>query len=296
MRYLSMLSVAAVLAAAGCGYAPAEDQAVQPGEPVKTAAVAPGCCDCCEVNKAELLCAAVADDDKNWGTIKGKVVFAGDKLPDPVELKVDKDQGHCLEKGKLFSDEWVVNKENNGIKWVFVWLAPEPGGAVKTLPIHPSLKEVKDKKVVIDQPCCMFTPHALALRQGQVLVAKNTSPVAHNVNAAGHPSKNPARNIIIPSKGDLEFDGFQADEWPITVQCNIHGWMKAFVRVFDHPYFAVTDADGNFEIPKAPAGEWRLRIWHDSGWRGGAQGKAGEKVTVKGGGTTDLGKLDMKPN
>lgn len=292
MRVLSLL---ALLAVVGCGDGTADEQAAPPVEPKTPMVAAPACC-CDGVNSATVLCAAVADDDKNWGTIKGRIVFAGDKLPDPAEVKVDKDQAHCLEKGKIFSDEWVVNKENKGVKWVFVWLAPEPGGTVKKLPIHPSLKEPKDQKVEIDQPHCMFIPHSLALREGQVLVGKNSSPIAHNMNVAGHPTKNPARNIIIPPKATQEFDGLQADDWPVSVQCNIHGWMKAWVRVFDHPYFAVTDADGNFEIKNAPAGEWRLRSWHDSGWRGGAAGKAGDKITVKGGTTTDLGKLDIKPN
>ncbi len=294
MRVLSLL---ALLAVVGCGFVPADEHTANPVLPVKPTAAASAAC-CCGDDSATEPVAAVADDknDKDWGTIKGRIVFAGDKLPEQVEVKVDKDQAHCLQNGKLFSDEWVVNKENKGVKWVFVWLAPEPGGAVKTLPIHPSLKEVKDKKVEIDQPCCMFIPHSLAIREGQVLVGKNSSPIAHNMNVAGHPTKNPARNIIIPAKGSVDFDGLQADDFPVSVQCNIHGWMKAYVRVFDHPYFAVTDADGNFEIKNAPAGEWRLRSWHDSGWRGGAAGKAGDKITVKGGTTTDLGKLDIKPN
>lgn len=237
-----------------------------------------------------------ADDDKNWGTIKGQIVWAGDKLPEAVELKVDKDQAHCLEKGKLFGEEWVVNKDNKGIRWVFVWLAPEPGSDKKDIPIHPSLKEIKDKKVEVDQPCCQFIPHAMGMREGQVLVAKNSSPVTHNVNYSGHPLRNPGKNIVVAPKSSLDIEELKADDFPVSVACNIHGWMKAYVRVFNHPYFAVTDANGAFEIKNAPAGDWRLRIWHDSGWRGGAAGKAGEKITVKGGGVTDLGKLDMKAN
>ena len=239
--------------------------------------------------------AAQAAPDKDWGAIKGRIVFAGDKLPVPGQLKVDKDPNHCLAKGNLFSEEWVVNKENKGVRWVFVWLAPDPAGEVKKLPIHPALKAPKEKKVEIDQPCCMFVPHALAMREGQILVGKNSSPIPHNMYVFGHPLKNPAQNPIIPSGGSYEFK-LQTDDWPVTIQCSIHGWMNARVRVFDHPYYAVTDADGNFEIKQAPPGEWRLIVWHDSGWRGGAKGKTGEKITVKGGAVTDLGKLDLKPN
>ena len=60
-----------------------------------------------------------ADDEKDWSTIKGRIVFDGDKVPEPEELKIDKDQGHCLEKGKLFNETWVVNKNNKGVRWVF---------------------------------------------------------------------------------------------------------------------------------------------------------------------------------
>ena len=60
-----------------------------------------------------------------------------------------------------------------------------------------------------------------------------------------------------------------ADRLPIKIECNIHPWMNGWVRVFDHPYFAVTDADGNFELKNAPAGNYRLMVWHgQGGWRG----------------------------
>lgn len=236
-----------------------------------------------------------AQNAQDWGTIKGKLIWAGDKLPDQVELKIDKDQAHCLEKGKLYNEEWVVDKDSKGVKWVFVWLSPEPGSD-KKLPIHPSLKDVKDKEVSIDQPCCQFVPHALGMREGQTLIAKNSSPVGHNVNYTGHPLRNPGKNLAVGAKSDIKIDGLKADErFPVSVACNIHGWMKAYVRVFDHPYFAVTDKDGNFEIKDAPAGEWRLKVWHETGWRGGAPGKDGDKINVKGGMTTDLGKVEIKP-
>lgn len=292
MRYLSSVVLAALcgLATVGCNYCcPTDAPAAASTE---TAAAKADECSCCSV-----LAEAAADPaDKDWGTIKGKIVYAGDKLPETVELKVDKDQQHCLEKGKLFGEEWVVNKDNKGIRWVFVWLSPDPTAAKKEVPIHPSLKEIKDKKVTLDQPCCAFEPHALAVREGQVVVAKNSSPIAHNFNYAGHPLVNQGKNQLMPPKSEFEIDNLRADEkFPVSVSCNIHGWMKAYVRVFNHPYFAVTNENGEFEIKNAPAGDWRLKVWHDSGWRGGATGRDGEKITVKGGAVTDLGKLEMKP-
>src|SRR4029077_12719740 len=172
----------------------------------------------------------------------------------------------------ILSEDWVVNKENKGVRWTFVWLAPEPGGAAK-LPIHPTLKDIQNKEVEIDQPHCAFVPHCLAMRQGQVLVVKNSSAIALNVNWAGHPLKNLGGNQIIPAQGSLRLEGLKADRLPLTIKCNIHQWMKARLGVFDHPYFAVTDENGNFEIKLAPAGTYRLKVYHDAGgWRGGTEG------------------------
>lgn len=235
---------------------------------------------------------ATAADKNEWGTVKGHVVFGGDKVPEPQPLSVSKDQDHCLAKGPLHSEEWVINKSNKGVRWVFVWLAPEPKG--EALKIHPSLKEPKDKEAVMDQPCCQFVPHALALREGQTLITKNSAPVAHNTHWTGHPLKNPGGNVIVPAKGSYTITDLKADRFPVVVSCDIHGWMKAYVRVFDHPYYAVTDADGKFEIKNAPAGTYRLVVWHDSGWGPGM--KEGTPITIKGGAETDAGtiKLDAK--
>ena len=232
-----------------------------------------------------------AQNAAGWGDIKGKIVWPGD-VPAPKELNVDKDQQHCLEKGKLFNEEWVIHKDSKGIKHAFVWLTP---GAGKELPIHADLKEIKVKEVEIDQPCCAFVPHALAMREGQILIAKNSSPIPHNFNYSGFPTKNPGKNFLMAAGSKQPLDNLKADEkFPVSVSCNIHGWMKAYVRVFDHPYYAVTDADGNFEIKQAPAGNWKLKIWHDAGWLGGAAGKDGRDVEIKPGGTTDLGKVEWK--
>jgi hypothetical protein len=234
--------------------------------------------------------ASAADDDKNWGTIKGRIVWEGDKLPVPEELKVDKDQKHCLEKGKLFSEEFVVNKDNKGLRWVLIWLTPETGA--KPLAIHPSLKEIKQKEVVMDQPCCAFVPHVVAMREGQDFIAKNSSPISHNFHIVPASAANAEQNVLIAAGNQQKFE-LRAQSRPIFVKCDIHGWMKGYVGVFAHPYFAVTDADGNFEIKQAPAGACQMVLFKEV-WYGGSQKDAVRKLTIKGGETTDLGKIAWK--
>lgn len=234
--------------------------------------------------------APAAEDDKNWGSLKGRIVWEGDKLPDPEELKVDKDQKHCLEKGKLYSEEWVVNKDNKGLRWVLIWLVPSAVG--KPLAIHPSLKEIKQKEAVMDQPCCAFVPHVVAMREGQDFIAKNSSPISHNFHIVPATANNAEQNLLIAAGSQQKFE-LRAQGRPIFVKCDIHGWMKGYIGVFAHPYFAVTDADGNFEIKLAPAGDCQMVLFKEV-WYGGSQKDATRKVTIKGGATTELGKIAWK--
>jgi hypothetical protein len=234
---------------------------------------------------------AQKEDDK-WGTLKGRVVWGGDKIPPREFVKIDKDEKHCKEDGPIPREDWVINAKNKGVRWVFVWLKPEEGA---NLPVHPKLEKIAVKEVVMDQPCCKFIPHGLGMREGQVLLAKNSSPVTHNYRVVGHPNYNKGENFSLPPKTERAIKDLKAQPIAIIIGCDLHKWMSARVWVFDHPYFAVTDEDGNFEIKMAPAGKYRLMVWQEEmGYRGGEAGRKGEPITIKGGGVTDLGKLELK--
>jgi hypothetical protein len=227
----------------------------------------------------------------DWGAIKGQVVLAEGVEVNPAKVDVNQDQTHCLSKGDIYREDWVVNKGNRGVKNVFAWLTPDPTNPTAAPPIHPSLAKPKAKEVEIDQPCCKFEPHALGMRVGQVLVAKNSAPVSHNVNWV-------KGNVSIPAGKQHEIkDLDKAEKIPIPVSCNIHRWMSARVGVFDHPYFALTDENGNFEIKDAPAGDYYLILNHEgAGWCGLREGKKyGKKITIKANDTTNLGKFEIRP-
>ncbi len=240
-----------------------------------------------------VLAAAPAARAEGWGTIKGQVVWAGGNVPAREELKVDKDQEACLAHGPLLSEKYVVDPKTKGVRWVVVWLA-DPNNPRATPPIKPELKEIKPKRVVVDQPTCQFEPHVLALREGQVLDVRNPAKVAHNVlvTSAG---AGPNLNQIVPPGKDLEIPDFKAGRTASNIVCSIHGWMKGYVWTFNHPYFAVTDEHGNFEIKDAPAGTWNLVLWQEEkGWVTAGLRK-GVPITVPAGGTADLGKIELKP-
>ena len=134
----------------------------------------------------------------------------------------------------------------------------------------------------------------LALRKGQTLEARNSAKVSHNIKVDGGVT-GPNLNQIVAPGSKLSITGFKpTGTAAVSVSCTIHGWMKGYVRVFNHPYFAVTDAEGNFEIKDAPAGTWNLIAWQEEkGWVLPG-GKNGMPVTITDKGTTDAGKIEMK--
>jgi hypothetical protein len=105
--------------------------------------------------------------------------------------------------GTTLSLRWARFQSRNCRRSTFDWLQAPTGAE---LPIHPALQSIKDKQVVMDQPICMFIPHALALREGQVLVAKNSAGVAHNFKWSGDPAVNPGGNVLMPPNTEKPID------------------------------------------------------------------------------------------
>jgi len=259
-------------------------------------------CDCCcgvpaptSQASVEAVQAAPAETlekeagDSNWGTIRGQVVYAGAQLPRAETLKIDKDQQCCMPNGiPVLSQTWTVNPQNKGVRWVVVYLKPAPGEKV---PVHPSLEKPKEEEVVIDQPNCLFTPHVLVMRKGQKLTAKNPDPVQHNVLITGLKFQD-NKNLPVGQNYTWEKDVIPDDYRPMKVSCGQHPWMGGYLYVLEHPYFAVTDADGKFEIQLAPTATQNVVVWHETGL---VTAREGKPVEVKGGQVTDLGKIEIKP-
>lgn len=231
-----------------------------------------------------------------WGTIKGRIIWGGKDIPKRMPVTVPEthnDHRFCTKDGAFLEDTWIVDAKSKGLKNVFIWLAPtEVDGKLN---VHPARQKTPDseKTLVIDQPVCMFVPHALAIREGQVLVVKNSAKVPHSFKWGGSDA-NPGGNRTIAAGDQLEV-AIKAERNLIPIGCALHLWMTGAILAFDHPYFAVTDAEGRFEIKNAPAGACRLMIRHSTGiWLGGAEGRKGKAVTIQPG-DNDLGALEYPP-
>jgi len=230
--------------------------------------------------------------DGDWVTIKGQVVFPADKaVPKRAALNVSQDKDHCLSKGDILDESVIVNPKNKGIKNVVVFLRPDDTDTKSEFPkdkIFPADAKRKAAEIMIDQPCCMFVNRVTVARVGDTLVVKNSAPVAHNF--FWDSANNGAHNVTVPKMESWKMPAALVKENPpIQYKCTIHGWMTGYVRIFDHPYYAVTDEDGKFEIKNAPAGKFSIVFWHENGVRGGAKGRFGEPIDIKG------PTMEMKP-
>lgn len=243
--------------------------------------------DCCEKEETRIPVVANVQGAAGWTTIKGQVVFGGDVIPKPEESKVTADQAHCLAKGPLFDKVWNVNPSNKGLAGVVVFILPERD---EKLPVHPDL-QAAPKPFVLDQPYCEFTPRVFAVQAGQTITAKNPDPVLHNVVIKG--LKND-QNVQIPSGSDKPLK-LVPESNAITVACGSHPWMKGFCWCFDHPYFAVTDKDGKFEIKNVPAGNRKIVIWHETGYLPGYSKRDQKTLNLAAGATVDVGSVKAMP-
>jgi plastocyanin len=132
---------------------------------------------------------------------------------------------------------------------------------------------------VLDQKKCSYEPPALAARAGTALEVRNSDPVMHNVRAvAGAQS---VFNVAMPLEGMSLRKPLPAAPGTLQVKCDVHPWMRAVVRTFDHPYFTTTDAQGRFRL-EVPEGTHTVQLWHDR------LPEASRPVTVKAGETVRL--------
>jgi hypothetical protein len=229
-----------------------------------------------------------------------------------IKAKRD-DEAYCLKapEDQRTAQEWRVG-DNNGVGNVFVWI--EPLTRTEFFKIDEKQLANVPREVRMGQPFCAFVPHCVILfpkyqgpkstkkkliETGQKFIVKNDARIAHNVKVDGGPL-NPEMNETLPPKKDFKPLVFEPSKEPITIRCNIHPWMSAYARAFDHPYATLTavgkgpkDAQyGTYEIKNVPAGKVRVIAWHErAGYLNGARG---EEVELKAGANTKDFKVTAK--
>ncbi|MBM3811482.1 MAG: hypothetical protein FJW20_07580 [Acidimicrobiia bacterium] len=214
-----------------------------------------GCSGPSESKKAETPAAPAyfTVDAATAGAISGKVSFTGKK---PVAKAIDmaSEEADCLRlhKSKPMAEDVVVNADGT-LANVFVYVKAGLEGKQFAPP---------ETKVRIDQAGCTFVPRVFGVRTGQALEVINSDPVSHNIHPM--PKNNREWNQQqAPGAEPLERE-FARAEVMVPVKCNIHSWMKSYIGVVEHPYFAVTGPEGTFDLRNLPPGEYTVEAWHEA--------------------------------
>jgi Carboxypeptidase regulatory-like domain len=183
------------------------------------------------------------------GGIVGKVTLKGTP-PKPQPIDMSK-QPECVKLNpRPQVTEQVVTGPNNSLENVVIYISAGAQDSAQ-LPITP---------VTFDQQNCHYTTHVLALRVGQELSISNSDPFSHNIHPL--PTVNREWNRMQPP-GTPPFSYSYDHQEFIPIKCNIHSWMRAYFVVLNTSHFAVTEADGRFELPDLLPGKYTITAWHE---------------------------------
>lgn len=154
-----------------------------------------------------------------------------------------------------FTEFYRVNSQDNGLADVVVYLKDADGKAITGKSTGASAPALE-----LDQKGALYIPQILAVQTGQTVLVKNSDPFVHNVHDT--PADNPGSNQVqMPNAPDLKYN-FKNPEMFIKFQCDVHPWMFAWVSVFDHPYFDLSNTNGKFTIKNVPPGKYTLVADH----------------------------------
>lgn len=180
------------------------------------------------------------------GELVGSIKFKGIS-PENKAHKVGHNPEFCGE--TVLEDTFLVNPENNGLQNAVISLEGIAKGKKHDL-----------ATLVLENSKCHFLPHILAGVVGDSYEIRNPDPILHNTHLRLEGTT--ILNVAMPEKGrNIKKTLTQAGL--IGVKCDAHPFMSGSILVFDHPYFSVTDKNGEFKVTDIPPGTYKVKIWHE---------------------------------
>ena len=208
---------------------------------------------------------AVAAANVSAATIKGNVRYSGTRV-EKKTFPVTIDQYLC---GKEKEAGDLVLSSANGIRNVVVSLNGVPAGS--KAPVNPAPAKM-------DQKQCVFVPRVVVVPAGGTVEFLNSDRLLHNVRGGG--KDNPPFNRAQPHARTIAI-GFKSPE-VLRVDCDLHSWMRGWIVVAEHPFYAVTNEDGEFVFENVPPGKYKLQAWQE------ILGRVDQEVAVSGEGTQTI--------
>jgi hypothetical protein len=188
----------------------------------------------------------------NPGTISGSVKWTGPE-PHGLTLAVSKDQQVCDPDSHKTRDlHRLMVGPQGGVANTVVYLKDVTSGKAFDFP---------EQRSFLDQKRCEYEPHVLLVQRSTTLKMQSSDAVLHTVHMEGAATY----NLPFPFPNQVMSRQMQT-AGVVHVKCNGgHTWMNAEVFVVDHPYYAVTDENGKYQITGVPPGEYEIVAWHE-GW------------------------------
>ena len=234
---------------------------------------------------------------QEWGNLTGRFIYAGDP-PVRKPIVITKDKEYCG-KCNLLEEDLVVDTKTKGVANGIVWLyvakrKPAP-------PVHPSYAKTDRATVIIDSENCRVKPHVSLLRTTQTLLIRNTDSIGDGLKIETR--YNSPVNLLLGPNGEMPRRFPKPERLPAPVSCPIHTWESGWLLVLQHPYMAVSDTEGRFEIKNIPTGTWKFIFWQEKVGYLDQMKVAGKSLSWDHGrveidiptGTTDLGPIELAP-
>ncbi len=192
-------------------------------------------------------------DPATASTLTGRVRFEG-TAPEPELYRIDGDRNCVSLNGRdTIPSERIVVGQENALANVFVYVA----SGLERYRFHPPAEPA-----VLDQKGCRYVPRVVGVMVGQPLEVRNSDPLLHNVR--GEAAVNQPFNMGQPVQGTRFTRTFTTREVMVPFTCDVHAWMSAYIGVLEHPFYAVTGADGAFTLSGVPPGTYAIEAWHET--------------------------------
>ena len=208
------------------------------------------------------------------GTVTGAIAYNG-AAPAPKKIDSSADPV-CAQRNPNLTTEDVVVKDGK-LANVFVYI--KDGTTADGKKFADLAFSTPSDAVTLDQVGCHYKPHILGIQANQKLRITNSDPTQHNIHPT--PRVNPEWNQTQPNGAPPIEKTFARPEVLIPVKCNQHPWMKAYVGVLRHPFYAISGEDGTFTL-KAPPGDYTVAAWHEKGGPNGTEKTMQVKVPANG--------------
>ncbi|MCM3872341.1 MAG: hypothetical protein ND895_16790 [Pyrinomonadaceae bacterium] len=215
------------------------------------------------------------------GTVTGVIAYTG-AAPAPKKIDSSADPVCGQSNPNLSTEDTVVKDGKLANAFVYV----KDGTTADGKKIADYTFATPTDAVALDQKGCHYVPHVLGVQVNQKVKITNSDPTQHNIHPT--PKSNPEWNQTQPNGAPPIEKTFARAEVLVPVKCNQHPWMKSYIGVVKHPFFAVSAEDGTFTIKGVPAGTYTVAAWFEKGGPNGTEKTMQVTVPASGSGKADF--------